>query len=112
MYETIHGFIENILDYAIVAIEVIGALIILFYTVRALICLLQKQHEQCRGFLTTGITTGLNFLLASEVLKTIGEAGWSDIGMVCAILLMRAGMTLLVHWEAKMESHAPEPKKE
>ena len=103
MYETIHGFIENILDYAIVAIEVIGALIILFYTVRALICLLQKKHEQCRGFLTTGITTGLNFLLASEVLKTIG--------MVCAILLMRAGMTLLVHWESKMEHPAAEPKK-
>ena len=111
MYETIHGFIENILDYAIVAIEVIGALIILFYTVRALISLLQKQHHQCRGFLTTGITTGLNFLLASEVLKTIGEASWSDIGMVCAILLMRAGMTLLVHWESKMEHPAAEPKK-
>lgn len=112
MQQTIHGFIENILDYAIVGIEVIGAIIILFYTVRALICLLQKQHNQCRGFLTTGITTGLNFLLASEVLKTIGEAGWSDIGMVCAILLMRAGMTLLVHWEAKMEHHASEQQKE
>ena len=108
MHETIHGFIESILDYAIVAIEVIGAIIILYYTIRALICLLQKQHGQCRGFLTTGITTGLNFLLASEVLKTIGKAGWSDIGMVCAILLMRAGMTLLVHWEAKMESNASE----
>ena len=110
MYETIHGFIGNILDYGIVAIEVIGAFIILFYTGRALISLLRKQHEECRSFLTTGITTGLNFLLASEVLKTIGEAGWSDIGMVCAILLMRAGMTLLVHWENKMEHTAPQPK--
>ena len=110
MYETIHGFIGNILDYGIVAIEVIGAFIILFYTGRALISLLRKQHEECRSFLTTGITTGLNFLLASEVLKTIGEAGWSDIGMVCAILLMRAGMTLLVHWENKMEHHEARPK--
>ena len=106
MYETIHGFIENILNYAIIAIEIIGALIILYYTVRALISLLQKQHDQCREHLTTGITTGLKFLLASEVLKTIGQASWSDIGMVCAILLMRAGMTLLVHWENKMEQHA------
>ena len=112
MFATIHGFIENILDYAIVAIEVIGALIILFYTVRALISLLQKQHGKCRSFLTTGISTGLNFLLASEVLKTIGEAGWSDIGMVCAILLMRAGMTLLVHWESKMEHHDKAETKE
>lgn len=110
MYETIHAFIENILDYAIVGIEVIGALIILYYTVRALISLFQKHRECCRGFLTTGITTGLNFLLASEVLKTIGEAGWSDIGMVCAILLMRAGMTLLVHWENKMENHSDQSK--
>ena len=110
MYETIHGVIGNILDYGIVAIEIIGAFIILFYTARALVSLLRKQHEECRSFLTTGITTGLNFLLASEVLKTIGEAGWSDIGMVCAILLMRAGMTLLVHWENKMEHHAVQPK--
>ena len=112
MYETIHGFIENILNYAIIAIEIIGALIILYYTVRALISLLQKQHDQCREHLTTGITTGLNFLLASEVLKTIGQASWSDIGMVCAILLMRAGMTLLVHWENKMEQHAAGHKAE
>ncbi|MER1994753.1 MAG: DUF1622 domain-containing protein [Eubacteriales bacterium] len=110
MYQTIHSFIGNILDYAIVAIELVGAVIILFYTVRALISLLRTQHECCRACLTTGITTGLNFLLASEVLKTIGEAEWSDIGMVCAILLMRAGMTLLVHWENKMEHHTAQPK--
>jgi len=110
MYETIHGVIGNILLYAIIAIEVVGAVIILYYTVLALISLLRKQHEKCRAFLTTGITTGLNFLLASEVLKTIGEAEWSDIGMVCAILLMRAGMTLLVHWENKMEHHAAQPR--
>ena len=30
--------------------------------------------------------------------------------MVCAILLMRAGMTLLVHWENKMEHHTAQPK--
>lgn len=110
MYETIHSYIENILLYAIIAIEVVGALIILYYTIRALICLLKAQHENCRAYLTTGITTGLNFLLASEVLKTIGEASWSDIGMVCAILLMRAGMTLLVHWENKIVHHSVETK--
>lgn len=108
MYETFHSVFENILAYAIIGIEVVGAVIILFYTVRALISLLGKRHEDCHVFLTTGITTGLNFLLASEVLKTIGEASWSDIGMVCAILLMRAGMTLLVHWENKMEHNIKE----
>ena len=112
MYETIHGFIGNILDYGIVAIEVIGAFIILFYTGRALISLLRKQHEECRSFLTTGITTGLNFLLASEVLKTIVDRDWTSIGMTCAILLMRAAISILVHWESKAEAAAEECEKQ
>ena len=110
MFENVEHVFEKGLYCAITVVEIIGALIILFYVVRALVFLLRKDHDTCRNSLTTGITTGLNFLLASEVLKTIGEASWSDIGMVCAILLMRAGMTLLVHWEAKMEHHAAEPK--
>ncbi len=107
MHAKIVATFEHILDYAITAVEIVGALIILFYVIRALIALLQKNRSQCRDRLTTGISTGLSFLLASEVLKTIIAPDWSAIGMTCAILLMRAGMTLLVHWENKIE-HFPE----
>ncbi len=103
MHATIDGTFERILDYAITGVEIIGAMIILFYVVRALICLLMKNHDGCREHLTIGISTGLNFLLASEVLNTIIAPDWSAIGMTCAILLMRAGMSLLVHWENKLE---------
>ena len=103
MHAVINSTFEHILDYVITGVEMVGAVIILFYTVRALISLLQKKHNACRDHLTTGIATGLSFLLASEVLNTIVAPDWSAIGMTCAILLMRAGMTLLVHWENKME---------
>ena len=103
VHQVISGHFETVLDYIITGVEIVGALIILFYTVRALCSLLQKQHDACRDHLTTGISTGLSFLLASEVLNTIIAPDWSAIGMTCAILLMRAGMTLLVHWENKME---------
>ena len=106
MHATIDATFERILVYAITGVEIVGALIILFYVVRALICLLRKDHAGCRDHLTIGISTGLSFLLASEVLKTIIAPDWSAIGMTCAILLMRAGMTLLVHWENKMEHAA------
>ena len=108
MHAIIDSTFEMILDYIITGVEIVGAVIILFYTVRALFCLLCRKHRACRNNLTVGISTGLNFLLASEVLKTIGKATWGDIGMVCAILLMRAGMTLLVHWENKLERQDPE----
>ena len=108
MHATIDATFEHILDYTITGVEIIGALIILFYTIRALICLLRKQHDASRHHLTTGISTGLSFLLASEVLNTIIAPDWDAIGKTCAILLMRAGMTLLVHWENKMEHQAVE----
>jgi uncharacterized membrane protein len=103
MHDKIDASFEMILKYVITGVEIIGALIIVFYTIRALISLLQKKHLACRDNLTMGITTGLNFLLTSEVLNTIIAPDWSAIGMTCAILLMRAGMTLLIHWENKME---------
>ena len=97
MFEKIEHIFEKGLDCSITVVEIIGALIILYYVIKALVFLLQKKHSACRGSLTMGITTGLNFLLASEVLKTIIAPGWKEIGMTCAILLMRAGMSLLVH---------------
>lgn len=111
MHAKIDATFELVLHYIITGVEIVGALIIVFYTVRALISLLQSKHLACRDNLTTGISTGLNFLLTSEVLNTIIAPDWSAIGMTCAILLMRAGMTLLIHWENKMENpHIPGEK--
>ena len=103
MYEHIQDGFERILTYGITLVEIIGALIVFFYTFKALYFLLRHRHSRCHTLLTEGISTGLSFLLGSEVLKTIIAPDWSAIGMTCAILLMRAGMTLLVHWENKME---------
>ena len=104
MHETIEQAFEKVLRYGITAVEIIGALIVFIYTFRALFCLLRKDHARCHSLLTEGISTGLSFLLGSEVLNTIIAPDWSAVGMTCAILLMRAGMTLLVHWENKISA--------
>ena len=103
MHETIEQLFERFLRYGITAVEIVGAVIVFFYTFRALYHLIRKDHTGCHSLLTEGISTGLSFLLGSEVLNTIIAPDWSAVGMTCAILLMRAGMTLLVHWENKME---------
>ena len=104
MYERIELGFEQILHYGITLVEIIGALIVFFYTFKALYFLLRHKHHRSHTMLTEGISTGLSFLLGSEVLNTIIAPDWSAIGMTCAILLMRAGMTLLVHWENKMDN--------
>jgi uncharacterized membrane protein len=92
----------TIVDDSIFVPEGIGVVILLVYAVRALVALFKNIH-QCKRLLTEGITTALSFLLVGEVLKTIIAPDWKDIGMTCAILLMRAAMSVLIHWEVTNE---------
>ena len=102
MYLKLEEHFMNIVNDSIFVVEAVGVLILLFYTVRALIAIF-KSIQTCKRFLSEGITTALSFLLVGEVLKTIVAPDWKDIGMTCAVLLMRAAVTLLLHWERKHE---------
>ena len=103
MLEMAEHVLDLIIHYSVLILEFIGAALILYHCVLAIIGVFQGRSEYCHKCLTAGITTGLSFLLASEVLKTIIDRDWTSIGMTCAILIMRAGISILVHWESKAE---------
>lgn len=96
------SFIESIfavvVEVGILALEIIGVAIILITGARALKVLIKKEGD-CKMVMAEGIVTALSFLLGGEALKTIIAPDWKDIGMTCAVLLMRAAMSLLIHWE-------------
>lgn len=100
MYHTIEGLFKIVVQYGILILEAIGAFIILISAIRTLVGLLKKEPGS-KIALAEGIATALSFLLGSEALKTIIAPDWKDIGMTCAILLMRAAMSLLIHWETR-----------
>ena len=102
MYELLESGFEIIVKYGILILEAIGVFIILISAVISLIGLIQRRKKSMHA-MVKGITTALSFLLGSEALKTIIAPDWRDIGMTCAILLMRAAMSLLIHWETKRE---------
>ena len=94
-------FIDTV-NYMIMAIEMVGVGVLVVYAVRAFFAVFKNTYK-CKRLLSTGITTALSFLLGGEVLKTIVAPDWNDVGMTCAILLMRAAVTLLLHWEHQHE---------
>lgn len=104
MYEILEDVFQIAVRYGILILEAVGAVIIFISAVKALVCVV-KSPDKGKNVFTEGIATALNFLLGSEVLKTIIAPDWRDIGMTCAIIAMRAAMTLLVHWESKHEKH-------
>jgi len=46
---------------------------------------------------------GLEFKMGGEILRTVAVTGWEEIGMVAGIILLRAALTFLIHWEIKTE---------
>ena len=103
MYVTLEHHFIQIVYYLIMVLEMVGVIILLVYTGKALVAVFKSTHR-CKQLLSEGITTALSFLLGGEVLKTIVAPDWKDIGMTCAILLMRAAVTVLLHWESKSEN--------
>ena len=100
--ESLEEVFRILIKYSILALETVGALILLYFSLKAIVVLF-KSPTKSKILLAEGITTALSFLLGSEVLKTISAPDWKDIGMTCAILLMRAAVTILIHWEKKSE---------
>ena len=105
-FESVKTLFDQVVNYGILVLEIVGALVILYFSGKSIWYMFRREHARSRAAMTAGITTALNLLLGSEVLKTIIAPGWTDIGMTCAILVMRAGVTFLLIWEGKHEPPA------
>ncbi len=103
MLEVLEDVFEKVVQYGILILELIGALIIIINTVRSLYLRITQNKKRSKKILAEGISSGLGFLMSSEVLKTIIAPDWNEIGMTCAVLIMRAGMSVLINWEEKQE---------
>lgn len=102
MYETIHHVFHTAVEYGVLLLEIIGAVLIFIAAVKGLILLIRKDPNS-KIELAEGIATALGFLLASEALESIMSPDWQTIGTTCAILAMRAAMHVLIHWEVVNE---------
>ena len=104
MFETLEEGFLFVVRYAMLGLEAVGVAVLLVSAVKALISVFTSQSAAKR-ILAEGTTTALSFLLGGELLKTIIAPDWHDVGMTCAVLLMRAAMAVLIHWESTHEKH-------
>lgn len=98
----LHTILTNVTDIAIILLEFIG--------VGVIICAgLKGIYQYVRGNpftrlnLAKGMAMGLEFKLGSEILRTVIVRELSEIVLVAAIIVLRAALTFLIHWEIKTE---------
>lgn len=98
--EWMHNALMVIGNAAIILFELIGVLVLVVTGIQGLIHYI-KRDPLTRLKLAEGMAMGLEFKLGSEILRTVVVRDLSEILIVGAIILLRAALTFLIHWEIK-----------
>ena len=106
--EEILGFIANI---SIILLEVIGITIIIVGAIRVIVLMYLNnknkniptaKHYNIKINLANALALGLEFKMGAEIIKTVIVREVSELLILGAIIVLRAVLALLIHWEIKV----------
>lgn len=107
--EHLETLLVSIADVAIVMFELVGVIIIIWAGVVGAYKYVRKCKDT-RVALAKGLTMGLEFKLGSEILRTVVVREWREIAIVAGIIVLRAALTFLIHWEIHEEEKGCPPR--
>ncbi|MEG0765961.1 MAG: DUF1622 domain-containing protein [Pseudoflavonifractor sp.] len=99
-------FLQTALHFAVEAaimlFEWTGVIVITAAGIMGIVSYLRRD-PLTRLKLAKGLSMGLEFKLGGEILRTVVVRDLSEVAVVGAIILLRAALTFLIHWEIKNE---------
>lgn len=112
--ENFIGGYENILrlvaELTIITLELIGILIILIGAYKAIISLFlnlrQKHKTNIIIDLGKALALALEFKMGAEIVKTVVVRDLKELGILAIVIVIRAALAILIHWEMKNERKA------
>ncbi|HIX11806.1 MAG TPA: DUF1622 domain-containing protein [Candidatus Agathobaculum pullistercoris] len=105
--EGLHTALSLLTGSAILLFEYTGVGVIIATGIMGIMrCL--RRDPATRLQLAKGMALGLEFKLGSEILRTVIVREFREIWLVGAIILLRASLTLLIHWEITNEERTAE----
>ena len=100
-----HDFIEAFLPYVISALEIMGIFVVCWSAIIAFWHYIENtfmnKDKDIQFSLAKGLATGLEFKLAAEILKTVLIHTMEELYILGAVILLRALMSVLIHFEMK-----------
>ena len=99
----LHEFIEITLPYLISIFEIIGIFVVCWSGIQGFWQYFQntfmKKHFDLQVNLAKGLALGLEFKMAAEILRTVLIQSMDELYMLGAVILLRALLSLLIHYE-------------
>ena len=110
----LHHIVNTILPYIISILEILGIFIVTWSVIKEFWEYIQntfmKKELNIQFNLAVGLATGLEFKMAAEILKTVIVQSLEELFVLGAVILIRALLSLLIHFEYK-ESYVTHKKK-
>ena len=100
--EILELFLNSFVNLAMLLFEYIGVAVITYAGIQGMVNYVRKDPAT-RLKLAQGLAMGLEFKLGSEILRTVIVRSLDEIYIVAGIIVLRAVLTLLIHWEIKNE---------
>ena len=95
--------LHEIVEISTMLMEFIGVFILVSTAVRCFYRWL-RHDSSTRLMLAQGIALSLEFKMGGELLRTVSVREWNELLILGAIILLRAALTFLIHWEIGMET--------
>ena len=105
VYQNAESILRYFVEFSTILLEMFGICILVFTAIKSFIFWLKKD-DSIRLELAQGIALALEFKLGGEVLRTVVVRDWAELGILGAIIALRATLTFLIHWEIKNEEKA------
>ena len=102
-FETVETYFDIIVSYGMLFMECIGVVIIIWTAIKCIQGMIGKKRNNYRIVLAKGISLALEFKLGGEVLGTVLAEEFKDLGIIACLIVLRAALTFLLHWEIKNE---------
>ena len=96
-------FLENVVSIFTVVLELFGIVVLVCVAVKCFVQWIRQDPVNIRLNLAQGIALALEFKMGGEVLRTVVVREWSELGILGAIIVLRAVLTFLIHWEIRNE---------
>ncbi len=109
MQEAFELGINNVFYWIIWFFELLGALVMvagaIYSCVKYVICQIKHKPYSIKVMIGNYMSIGLELMLVAEVLKTVitNNRTLEEFIILAAIILLRATLSLLIHWELKTE---------
>ena len=102
LIDILEVFRDHLVEFSILIFEFIGVGIIIVSGIHGFYLYLKKSPDT-KLALAKGLAMGLEFKLGCELLRSVFVRCWLVFGFVAGIIVLRAALTFLIHWEIRQE---------